>query len=106
MWLEIMMKEELGLSDQFIRPIKSAAVVGLAALFGSFIPLTAFFFFSIQNAIIGSLIVSAIALFITGAIEGKITVGHWFKKGVQLTVIGMAAAGIGFLVGKLLGVSV
>ena len=60
----------------------------------------------INIAIIYSLILSAIALFITGAIESKITVGNWIKKGIQLTIIGMAAALIGFIIGKLLGVSI
>ena len=104
-WLNIMMKEELGLSADFIPPLKSALIVGLAAMGGSIIPLAGFFFFGIKTAIVIGLIVSTVALFITGAVEGKITVGHWVKKGVQLAVIGMGAALIGFLVGKLLSVS-
>lgn len=103
-WLNFMMKEELDLSNQFIHPFKSAFTVGLAAIIGSIIPLVSFFLFPIQTAIIASLIISAIALFITGAIEGKINLGHWVKKGIQLTVIGMVAAGIGFLLGKLISV--
>jgi VIT1/CCC1 family predicted Fe2+/Mn2+ transporter len=106
MWLDIMMKEELGLSDEFISPVKSAFVVGIAAIIGSLIPLTAFFFFPIKTAIIFSLIISAIALFITGATEARLTIGNWLKKGLQLMIIGMAAALIGFIIGKLLGVSI
>jgi len=102
-WLDIMMKEELGLTDTFVHPIKSAAIVGLAAIVGSIIPLLAFFFFPIKTAIYASLAISAIALFITGAIEGKMTLGHWVKKGGQLVIIGLAAAGIGFLIGMILG---
>jgi VIT1/CCC1 family predicted Fe2+/Mn2+ transporter len=102
-WLDIMMKEELNLTSEFINPIKSAIVVFFAALIGSFIPLTAFFFMPINSAIILSLIISAIALFITGAIEAKFTLGNWFKKGLQLSVIGMTAALVGFIIGKLTG---
>lgn len=105
MWLDTMMKEELGLSKEFAHPIKSAIIVFFAALIGSLIPLTPFFFFTINSAVILSLIISAIALFITGAIEAKMTVGSWLKKGIQLMVIGMAAALVGFLVGKLTGYS-
>jgi predicted membrane protein (TIGR00267 family) len=97
------MKEELNLTSEFINPIKSAIVVFFAALIGSFIPLTAFFFMPINSAIILSLIISAIALFITGAIEAKFTLGNWFKKGLQLSVIGMTAALVGFIIGKLTG---
>jgi VIT1/CCC1 family predicted Fe2+/Mn2+ transporter len=105
-WLDIMMKEELNLSKEFINPVKSAIVVFFASLIGSFIPLTAFFFLPINSAIILSLIISAIALFITGAIEAKFTLGNWLKKGIQLSVIGMTAALVGFIVGKLTGYSV
>lgn len=105
LWVNIMMKEELGLSREFISPLKSMIVVGIATIIGSIIPLISFFFFPITIAIYSTLIISAVALFVTGAIEGKFTVGHWAKKGFQLMIIGMAAAGIGFLVGKVLGVS-
>ena len=104
-WLDIMMKEELELSKDFISPLKASLIVFLSALIGSFIPLISFFFFPMNIAIIISLIVSAIALFITGAIEGHMTVGKWFKKGLQLMLIGMLAAFVGFIVGKLTGYS-
>lgn len=100
-WVKVMMSEELGLSSEFISPLKSAAVVGIAAILGSFIPLLPFFFLPIKAAITGSLIISAIALFVTGAVEAEVTVGNWIKKGMQLAAIGMGAALIGFLVGKL-----
>ena len=105
MWLDTMMKEELGISREIVSPIKSAIIVFLAALIGSFIPLTAFFFLPINQAVILSLIISAIALFATGAIEASMTVGNWIKKGFQLMVIGMTAALVGFIVGKLTGYS-
>jgi predicted membrane protein (TIGR00267 family) len=104
-WVNMMMKEELGMSNEFISPLKSMIVVGMATIIGSIIPLLSFFFFPITTAIYLALIISAIALFVAGAIEGKFTVGHWVKKGFQLMIIGMVAAGIGFLVGKVLGVS-
>ena len=40
MWLDTMMKEELVISREIVSPIKSAIIVFLAALIGSFIPLT------------------------------------------------------------------
>jgi len=105
MWLDVMMKDELGLSKEFTNPIKSAIIVFLAALIGSLIPLVTFFFLPMKLAIIFSLILSAIALFLTGALEAKLTVGNWIYKGIQLMIIGMAAALVGFAVGKLTGYS-
>jgi vacuolar iron transporter family protein len=105
MWIDVMMKEELGLNKEFISPMKAAVIVFFAALIGSFIPLTTFFFLPMNSAVIYSLIISAIALFVTGAIEGKLTIGKWFSRGIQLMMIGMLAAFIGFIVGKLTGYS-
>ena len=99
-WLDIMMKEELNLTKELLSPVKSALIVLVSALVGSFIPLMPFFFMQIKSAIILSLIISAIALFITGAIEAKLTVGNFIAKGMQLMFIGMLAAFVGFIVGK------
>jgi vacuolar iron transporter family protein len=106
MWRDVMMKDELNLTKEFANPIKSAIVVFFSALVGSFIPLTAFFFLPIKTAMVFSVLVSALALFVTGAIEAKLTIGSWIKKGIQLMVIGIASAGVGFLIGKLVGVNV
>jgi vacuolar iron transporter family protein len=102
-WLNIMMKEELNLSSEFTPPIKSAIIVGLSTIIGSLIPVVSFFFLPINDAIIGSLIISAASLFITGALEAKTTVGSWVKKGINLMIIGMIAAFVGFLIGKIFG---
>ena len=103
MWVDVMMKEELELNKEFVSPLKAAIIVFFAALVGSFIPLMTFFFLPINSAVIYSLIISSVALFVTGAIEGKLTVGRWFSKGIQLMIIGMLAALVGFIVGKLTG---
>lgn len=104
-WKDTMMKEELNLSKEFTSPIKSAIIVLIASFIGSIIPLMPFFFFSIKMAIVYSLLISSIALFTTGAIEAKFTLKNWFSKGLQLMLIGMGAALIGFIVGKLTGFS-
>ena len=104
-WKDIMMKEELGLSNVFNNPIKSTIVVFFSSVLGSIIPLFPFFFLPLYTALIISLIISAITLFITGALEAKFTLGNWISKGIQLTLIGMAAAAVGFIIGKLTGTS-
>jgi VIT1/CCC1 family predicted Fe2+/Mn2+ transporter len=106
MWLDIMMKEELGLVKERISPMKSAIIVFLVALIGSLIPILPFFFMPLKSSIVNSIVISALALFITGAIEGKLTLGKWLKKGIQLMIIGMLAALVGFIVGKIAGFNV
>ena len=106
-WLKTMMAEELHLyEEQRGNPLKSAAIVGFAAILGSLIPLIPFAFLDIWGGITASIIVSVLFLFLVGAVKAKITIGNWIKSGIELTVIGMAAALIGYGIGSILGVVV
>ena len=101
-WIKSMVKEELNLEqiDKSTLFVVSSTV-GIAALVASFIPVLPFFFLPHNLAIVVCLIASAIALFAIGAYEAKTYVGSWWKSGIQLSVIGMGAAFIGFLIGKI-----
>lgn len=102
--LDTLLAEELAISPgEYRDPFRNAVVVFAATIIGSIIPLLAFFFQPVQTAIVTSLLVCAVALFVTGAYKAKVTVGHWFKSGIELTVIGLAAALAGYVIGKGLG---
>ena len=103
-WLDIMMKEELGLTEDKESPSKSAAIVGLSAVVGSLIPLAPFFFLSVSAGIYASLILSIIVLFAVGAVKAKVTIGSKLRSGIEMSLIGMGAAIIGYLIGSLLGI--
>ncbi|MBI4170374.1 MAG: VIT1/CCC1 transporter family protein [Candidatus Aenigmarchaeota archaeon] len=103
-WLQIMMREELGLSDDAESPSKSAAVVGFSALAGSFIPLIPFLLLPVYEGMIISITLSVLVLFISGAIKAKVTVGSWLRSGTEMAAIGMGAAIIGYLIGAGFGV--
>lgn len=106
-WLETMMTEELRMeADDSENPTKSAFVVGFSAIIGSLIPLLPFFFMPIREAIIVSVIISTIVLFIVGSIKAKLTLGTWWKSGLEMSAVGMAAAIAGYVIGSLLGVYV
>jgi len=106
-WLDEMMKFELELkSVETKSAFLSGLVVGMAAVIGSLIPLLPFFFLgllniSINQAILVSLAISALALFIVGAYKAKATVGDWKKSGAEIAVIGIVSALIGYGVGLL-----
>jgi len=104
MWLETMMTEELGLSEsKDIKPVNEGFVVGASAMAGSLIPLAPFFFFAAKSAIAPSLALSGLALFCIGAYKGKATVGEWWKAGLEMAAIGLAAAFIGYAIGAWAG---
>lgn len=105
-WLQTLVREELGLEKIDKSTLfKISATVGIAALLASFVPVTPFFFLPHTTAIIVCLISSAIVLFTIGAYEAKTYVGSWVKNGIQLMIIGLGAAFIGFLIGKIFQVN-
>jgi len=105
-WLRTLVKEELGL-EKFDKStiFTISATVGIAALVASFVPVTPFFFLPHSSAIVVCLISSAIVLFAIGAYEAKTYVGSWIRNGTQLTLIGLGAALVGFLIGKIFRVN-
>jgi len=107
LWLKTMIEEEMHLDpEEYKNPGRDAAIVGFSSLIGSFIPLLPFFAFSVSQAVYASVLLSALVLFLTGAIKGRITTGSWIRSGIEITLIGMAAALIGYAIGALLGVSI
>lgn len=104
-WVAVMMSEELQL-----RPVdrgtalRSAIIVGIAAIVGSLIPLVPFLFLSVSLGILLSIGLSALVLFIVGVVKARMTVGHPGKSGLEMAVIGTISALVGFAVGLLLKV--
>ncbi len=105
-WLETMMAEELHIfPDEYQNPLGDALIVGFSYLFGSIIPLAPFFFVTgAFPGVLWALGVSSIALFITGALKAKYTIGDWRKAGIEMFLIGMLSALAGYGIGNLLGV--
>lgn len=107
-WLETMMAEELHMfPDEYDNPRGDAIWVGVSSLLGSLVPLLPFFFVSTTSlGIMLALFVSAIALFTTGALKARYTIGDWRKAGIEMLVIGLLSALAGYGIGLLLGVTV
>ena len=101
-WLATMMDEELHLSSvQTSDILRSAAVITVATLIGHMIPLLPFLVLARSSALVLSIALSAVVLFGVGVYSAKTLVGDWRKSGLQMMVIGLGAAGIGFVVGRL-----
>ncbi len=100
LWLDTMMKEELGLYESGeVEPAREALVVGAASFVGSILPLLPFFFLPVGQASISSVAFSILILFAAGACKAKLTTGVWWKSGFEMALIGGLAAGAGYLVG-------
>lgn len=106
-WLRVMMEQELKLEPIDRRQaLSSSFIVGVSALIGSFIPFTPFFFSPIKTATTISLILSSVVLFAVGYYKAKQTIGrNLFKQGIEMMLIGMISAIVGYLVGSLFKVT-
>ncbi len=101
-WLATMMDEELHLQPVETPDIfRSAIVITGATLIGHLIPLMPFVWLPRTTALILAIVLSALVLFGVGAYEAVTLTGDWRKKGIQMVMIGLGAAAIGFLIGRL-----
>ena len=101
-WVSVMLAEEHQLTPVNRRTaLRSAVVVGLSAIIGSLIPLLPFFAAGIDLGIWLSIGISAVVLFAVGAYKAKLTVGRPAKSGLEIMLIGMASALVGYAVGLL-----
>jgi predicted membrane protein (TIGR00267 family) len=97
-----MMDEELHL--QLVKSadiLRSATLITVATLIGHLIPLLPFVWLPRTTALITAFILSAAVLFGVGTYSALTLVGDWRRKGLQMVVIGLGAAAIGFLIGRL-----
>jgi VIT1/CCC1 family predicted Fe2+/Mn2+ transporter len=101
-WLETMMDEELHLQPvDARRELRVATVMGIATLIGHLIPLIPFFFLTTGPALVFAVVLGAISLFGVGAYSAATLVGDWRTNGLRYLVIGLGAALIGWLIGRL-----
>src|SRR5437588_3456741 len=101
-WLSTMMDEELHLQPvQTADILRSAVVITIATLIGHLIPLVPFVWLARTPALILAIALSALVLFGVGVYSAVTLVGDWRKSGLKMLVIGLGAAGLGFLIGNL-----
>src|SRR5437764_7730789 len=101
-WLATMMDEELHLQPvQTADIFRSAFVITIATLIGHLIPLLPFVWLARAPALVLAIVLSALVLFGVGVYSAVTLVGDWRKSGVKMLMIGLGAAGVGFLIGNL-----
>jgi predicted membrane protein (TIGR00267 family) len=82
--------------------LRSALVVGVAAIVGSLIPLVPFLLLPVQLSMWVATALAAGVLFAVGAYKARRTVGSPGKSGLEMAVIGTVSALVGYLVGIVL----
>ena len=106
--LDSLAREELGINPEELGGSAWEAAITSFVLFaiGAIIPVAPFIALAGRTAIVTSLVLSAVALFLIGAGITLLTGRNvWFSGSRQL-LIGIGAAGLTFGVGRLIGVAV
>jgi len=104
-WVAVMMAEEHQLAPiDRRRAVRSAIVVGVAAIIGSLIPLLPFLVLPVATSIWVALALAAVVLFAVGAYKARVTVGRPSRSGLEMAVIGTVSALVGYAVGLVLRV--
>ena len=102
-WIDVMLAEELKISPVAEKGLlKTAAIVGFAAVIGSLIPVLPFFGLPVWLAVWSSIAAAGISLFVVGAYKARVTVGVWWKSGLQLLGIGVVTAIVSYGIGKVI----
>jgi predicted membrane protein (TIGR00267 family) len=104
-WVDFMMRFELGLEEPDPkRASRSAATIALSYIAGGMVPLAPYFVLpSVHAALIGSIIVTLLALLVFGYIKGRFTTARPLRSAWQTVVVGGLAATAAFVIAKLLG---
>jgi VIT1/CCC1 family predicted Fe2+/Mn2+ transporter len=104
-WVDFMMRFELGLEEPDPkRARRSALTIALSYIAGGLVPLAPYFFFpSVHSALIGSVVVTLLALLVFGYVKGRFTTAKPFRSAWQTVVVGGLAATAAFVIAKAIG---
>ena len=101
-WIDFMMRFELGLEKPDPkRALTSAITIGGAYAAGGFVPLAPYMFTTdTSTALLVSIMVTLVTLFIFGFIKGRFTGTRPMRSALQTALIGSLAAGAAFLLAR------
>ena len=105
--LDTLAREELGIDPEELggSAYEAAFTSFFLFAFGALFPMIPYFFIGGTQAILLSLIISAVGLFIIGAAITLMTGKSIWFSGTRQVLVGIAAAALTYGIGKLIGVS-
>jgi VIT1/CCC1 family predicted Fe2+/Mn2+ transporter len=104
-WVDFMMRFELGLEEPDPkRARRSALTIALSYVAGGLVPLAPYFFIRpVHHALVGSVIITLLALLVFGYVKGKLTTPRPLRSAWQTALVGGLAATAAFVIAKLIG---
>ena len=103
-WVDFMMRFELGLEKpEPTRARNSALTIAISYIVGGMVPLFPYMLMaSARRALLISIGVTLVALFVFGYVKGRFTGKTPIRSAVQTTVVGGLAAAAAFMIAKLI----
>ena len=93
-------QEELGISDPHMSPLREAWITGLATAIGAFIPVFPFLVWSGTTAIVIAFVIAMLSHWLVGAARSVFTGRSVFRSGLDMFVVGLGVAAVGYFVGE------
>ena len=98
--LEEQVQEELGISDPHMSPLREAWITGAATAVGAFIPVFPFLFWTGMTAVVVAFVIAMTSHWIVGAMRSVFTGRSVFRSGLDMFVVGLGVAVVGYFVGQ------
>jgi vacuolar iron transporter family protein len=98
--LEEQVQEELGIGEPKMSPLREGWVTGCATAVGAFIPVFPFLFWSGATAVVISFVLSMASHFLVGGARSVFTGRGVFRSGLDMFVVGLGVAVVGYFVGE------
>src|SRR5437762_3334664 len=98
--LEEQVQEELGIGEPHMSPLREGWVTGAATAVGAFIPVFSFLIWSGATAIVVAFVLSMLSHFLVGAARSIFTGRGVFRSGLDMFVVGLGVAIVGYFVGE------
>jgi VIT1/CCC1 family predicted Fe2+/Mn2+ transporter len=93
-------QEELGISESATSPLREAWITGTATAVGALIPVLPFFFLRGPAAAIVAFAVAMLSHWVVGAARSVFTGRSVFRSGMDMFVVGLGVAAVGYFVGE------
>ena len=93
-------QEELGISESPTSPLREGWITGLATAVGALIPVLPFFFLDGRTAVVVSFATSMLSHWLVGAARSVFTGRSVFRSGMDMFVVGLGVAVVGYYVGE------
>ena len=97
--LQEKVREELKIGPATSTPMREAWITGIATAFGAFIPVAAFLFSTGRWAIWTAFAIAMLSHFAVGGARSFFTGRGVFRSGIDMFLVGLGVAAVGYLVG-------